>query len=383
MIVEKKVFELPEFKTENGAMLKNVRVGWESYGTLDESRSNGILVTHYFSGTSHAAGRYDARDEVPGYWDAIIGPGKAIDTNRYFVFSSDTLVNINAGSRHVVTTGPASTDPATGRPYGMSFPVVSIGDFVNVQKRLVESLGIRRLKAVVGPSMGALQAYQWAVSYPDMIERIVAVIGAAGGNPFLMGWLHLWARPIRLDPNWNGGDYYHREPPIEGLTAAFEIVTLHAAQSQWARETFGYAPAEPGKNPSEALHNGFKIEVALRETAAARAAVADANNFLYMVRANQLASTDPSKIKIPTLIVSSPTDLVFPPDWIERTVSAIRANGTQVETATLEGPLGHLNGLQYIGQVAMRIGDFLAESKHARDDHFRHIPVDLNGRGAE
>lgn len=361
MIVEKKVFELPEFRTENGATLKEVRVGWESYGTLNRDRSNAILVTHYFSGTSHAAGRYDARDQLAGYWDAIIGSGKAIDTNRYFVLSSDTLVNINAHSPNVVTTGPASTDPATGSPYGMSFPVVSIGDFVNVQKRLVESLGIRRLKAVVGPSMGALQAYQWAVSYPDMVERIVAVIGAAGGDPFLIAWLHLWARPIRLDPNWNGGDYYGRELPLEGLTAAFEIVTLHAAQSQWARETFGRAPADVHESPSDALANSFNIEAALREAAAARAAVADANNFLYMVRANQLASADPSRIKIPALIVSSSTDLVFPPDWIERTVSAIRASGTQVETATLEGPLGHLNGLQYIEQAAMRIAHFLAE----------------------
>src|SRR5687767_15551158 len=101
MIVEKQVFELARFTTENGAALKQVRVGWESYGTLDRDRSNAILVTHYFSGTSHAAGRYDARDELPGYWDAIIGPGKAIDTNKYFVISSDTLVNINARDRNV------------------------------------------------------------------------------------------------------------------------------------------------------------------------------------------------------------------------------------------------------------------------------------------
>jgi homoserine O-acetyltransferase/O-succinyltransferase len=361
MIVEKKVFELPEFETESGATLKNVRVGWESYGTLDGDRSNAILVTHYFSGTSHAAGRYHASDELPGYWDAIIGPGKAIDTNRYFVLSSDTLVNINAGSQHVVTTGPASIDSATGRPYGMSFPVVSIGDFVNVQRQLVKCLGIRKLKAIVGPSMGALQAYQWAVSYPEMVERIVPVIGAAGGDPFLIAWLQLWGRPIRLDPNWNGGDYYGREPPLEGLTAAFEIVTLHALQSQWARESFGRAPSEAGKAPSEALNNQFKIEAALRDGAAARAAVADANNFLYMVRANQLASADPTKIRTPTLIISSPTDLVFPAEWIERTVSAIRANGTRVETATIVGPMGHLNGLQHIAQAATCIAEFLAE----------------------
>jgi homoserine O-acetyltransferase len=359
VIVKKQIFELPRFTTENGAVLNQVRIGWESYGTLDEARSNAILVTHYFSGTSHAAGRYDPRDEMPGYWDAIIGPGKALDTNRYFVLSSDTLVNINARDPNVVTTGPASIDPDTARPYGMRFPVVSIGDFVNVQKALVESLGIKRLKAVVGPSMGALQAYQWAVAYPPMVERIVAVIGAAGGDPFLMAWLRLWAQPIRLDPKWNGGDYYDREPPLEGLTAAFETVILHASQSQWARDTFGRAPAHPDKDPAAALDHPFKIEAAVRLAAAARAALADANNFLYMVRANQLASADPAKITTPALIVSSPTDLVFPPEWVARTVAAIRGNGTRVETATIEGPLGHLNGLQYIAQAAPPIADFL------------------------
>src|SRR3712207_6224403 len=140
--------------------------------------------------------------------------------------------------------------------------MVGIRDFVNMQKLLLDGLGIRRLKAVAGPSMGALQAYQWAVSYPEMVERIVPVIGAAGGDAFLIAWLQLWGRPIRLDPNWNGGDYYGREPPLEGLTAAFEIVTLHALQSRWAGENFGRAFAEAGKDPSKALTNQFKIEAA-------------------------------------------------------------------------------------------------------------------------
>ena len=360
MIVTKKVFELPEFKTEAGATLKRVRIGWESYGTLNDDRSNAILVTHYFSGTSHAAGRYDVRDELPGYWDAIIGPGKPLDTTRYFVFSSDTLVNINARDPNVVTTGPNSIDPETGSPYGMTFPVVSIGDFVNVQKALVESLEIRRLKAVVGPSMGALQAYQWAVAYPGMVDRIVAAIGAAGGDPFLVAWLNAWGSPIRLDPKWKGGRYDEGDPPLDGLTAAFEMVILHASHSEWARNTFGRAPAEDGKAPADALAHRFRIETAIRDAAAARAALADANNFLYMVRANQLAAADPAKITTPTLVLYSPTDLVFPADWIERTVSQIRANGTHVETEALPGPHGHLNGLLHIAQGGTRITSFLA-----------------------
>jgi homoserine O-acetyltransferase len=359
MLVEKKLFELPRYRTSNGEVIESVRVGWESYGTLNQNKSNAILVTHYFSGTSHAAGRYSPQDELPGYWDAIIGPGKAIDTEKYFVLSSDTLVNLNARDPNVITTGPSSRNPATGERYGMNFPVVSIHDFVEVQKALVESLGIKRLRAVVGPSMGALQAYQWAESYPEMVDRIVPVIGAAGGDPFLIAWLDVWAQPVRLDPKWRGGRYPEEDPPVEGLTAALKIVTLHAQQSEWARSTFGRAPAEESQNPARALAGRFKIEQALQEFAAGRAALAEANHLLYLIRANQLAGADPSRIRIPVLLVYSPTDLVFPQSWIERTAAALREVGTPVEMVPLPGPNGHLNGLLHIAQAGPRIAEFL------------------------
>ena len=360
MIVEKKTFALPSFTTRNGAVLKEVRIGWESYGRLNRDASNAILLTHYFSATSHAAGRYAPEDELPGYWDAIIGPGKPIDTDRFFVVSSDTLVNLNARDPRVVTTGPASRNPDTGERYGMSFPVVSIHDFVEVQRALLASLGIRRLRAIVGPSMGALQAYQWAVSYPEMVGRIVPVIGAAGGDPFLIAWLDVWAQPVRLDPKWRQGRYPEDDPPVEGMTAALKTVTLHANQSDWARATYGKTPALPGKEPGEAIENRFMIEAALDQFAAARAATADANNFLYLVRANQLAGADPAAIRAPTLMIYSPTDLLFPQPWIERTAAAIRGAGTPVDMVALEGPNGHLNGVLHIAQAGAAIADFLA-----------------------
>ena len=360
MIVQKMTFELPQYTTRNGALLKPVRVGWESYGTLDRERSNAILVTHYFSATSHAAGRYTAHDVLPGYWDAIIGPGKTIDTNRFFVLSSDTLVNLNARDPQVITTGPASIDPDTGARYGMSFPIVSIHDFIQLQKALVESLGIKRLHAVVGPSMGALQAYQWAQSYPDMVGRIMPVIGAAGGDPFLIAWLDIWAQPVRLDPKWRSGNYPESDPPIEGLTAALKTVTLHANQSEWAA-SFGHAPAAPRCDPAQALSHRFMIEDAVGQLAAMRAVTADANNFLYLIKANQLACADPRQIKAPTLILYSPTDLLFPQPWIERTAAAIREAGTPIDMAPLHGPNGHLNGVLHIAQASERIAGFLTE----------------------
>jgi homoserine O-acetyltransferase len=188
------------------------------------------------------------------------------------------------------------------------------------------------------------------------------VIGAAGGDPFLIAWLDIWAQPVRLDPAWKGGAYAEDEQPIAGLTAALKTVTLHANQSDWARSTYGRDPASPGKDPAEALANPFKIEAALNEFASARASVADANNFLYLIRANQLAAADPARIKAPTLLIYSPTDLVFPQPWIERTAAALRSAGTAVEMVALEGPNGHLNGVLHIAQAGARIAAFLAEA---------------------
>jgi homoserine O-acetyltransferase/O-succinyltransferase len=355
LIVEKKTFEMPSYTTAGGVMIKNVKIGWEAAGTLNADKSNAILVTHFFSGTSHAFGRYATSDAVPGYWDAIIGPGKAIDTNKYYVISSDTLVNLNAKAPNVVTTGPASINPDTGKPYGMSFPVVSIKDFVNVQRALIESLGIRKLNAVVGASMGALQAYEWAASYPDMVGRIVAVIGTPGADPYLIGWLDIWAEPIRLDPKWNNGDYYDKEPPLAGLAAALKIVTLHANHWEWAAKTQA-GPAEAGKDPGQALDNKFKIQATLDTAAAVRAKTADANHLLYLVKANQLASADPSKIKAPALVLYSPTDVVFYAPFVEE--AAQRISGA--ETGTITGPNGHLNGVLAIAQAADKISTFLA-----------------------
>ena len=359
LIVEKKTFELPSYTTVAGETIKPVKIGWESAGTLNADKSNAILITHYFTGTSHAFGKYTPGDPAPGYWDAIVGPGKAIDTDKYFVLSSDTLVNLNTKLPNVITTGPASINPETGKPYGMSFPVVSIKDFVHVEKALIDSLGIKKLKAVAGASMGGLQAYEWAQSYPDSVDRIVAVISFATPEPFLIGWLDMWAQPIRLDPKWNNGDYYGKEPPTEGLKAALKLVTLHANSWEWARKTFGTAWAEEGKDPAKAMANKFKIEAALDQVAAARAAIGDANSFLYLAKANQLASVDPANIKVPALVIYSPNDLVFQEPIVQETIQRIGAAGTPVDSGTVTGPNGHLNGLLQIAQRADQIAAFL------------------------
>jgi homoserine O-acetyltransferase len=360
LIVEKKTFELPTYTTVGGQTIKNVKVGWEAAGTLNADKSNAILVAPFFSATSHAFGKYAASDKAAGYWDSLIGPGKVVDTDKYYVISTDNLININVNAPNVVTTGPATVNPDTGKPYGTSFPVITFKDLVNVQKALVESLGIKKLKAVMGLSGGGLQTYEWAASYPDMVERIIPISATPGADLYLIAWLGTWAQPVLLDPKWNGGDYYGKEPPIEGLKTAFKIATLQAFHNEWADKTFAAGPAEEGKDPGKAFANKFKVEAALDQLVATRAAVVDANHFLYLVKANQLTAADPSRIKAPALIVYTPTDAIFFSGRVEEAAKKIAANGTPVETAQVTGPNGHYNGLFALGQVGDKIRAFLA-----------------------
>ncbi|BBK42636.1 homoserine O-acetyltransferase [Allostella vacuolata] len=366
--VEKKTFSMPSYTTQGGRTIKDVKVGWESYGKLNDARDNVILVTHFFSGNSHAAGKYAAGDAAPGYWDGIIGAGKPIDTDRFFVISSDTLVNLSTKDPRTITTGPASIDPDTGKPYGMRFPVVTMRDFVEVQKALLESLGIRRLHAVVGASMGALQAFEWAAAHPAMVERIIPVIGGAEADAFLVGWLDIWASPIRLDPNWKGGDYYGGPEPVDGLALALKIVTLHARAAGWAERAFGRKWADPAKDPANAMANRYAIEDTLNKAAAARARTSDANHFLYLAKANQLFSAGHAAsleeglkpVKAKTLLIPASSDLILPPRMAARAAAILQANGTPVETVTIEGDGGHLDGVLAIAKAGEAIKTFLA-----------------------
>lgn len=369
MLVEKQSFSINEFTTQGGDVIADMTLGWEAYGELNDAKDNVILVTHFFSGTSHAAGRYSADDAAPGYWDPIIGSGKAIDTDQFYVISVDTPVNLGFHSPNVITTGPASVNPATGEPYGLDFPILTIRDFVETQKALLDQLGVKRLHAVMGASMGALQAYEWAASHPDMVDRVIPVIGSGWADGDLIAWLNIWAAPIKLDPNWNGGDYYAGEPPIAGLAEALKIVTLHAQSPEWSNGVFGRAWAVEGADPSASFDNLFQIESVLDSVGAARAKTSDANHFLYLVKANQLFFTGHGEslyagllaIDAPVLVIHTDEDLVFPGNAVRETASIIRADGTPVEIVEIEGTRGHLDGVVSIRQAAGKISAFLAE----------------------
>ena len=288
LMVEKRVFEISHFTTFSGKQIKNVKVGWEAYGTLNDAKSNVILITHYFSGSSHAAGKYDDNDLAPGYWDSIIGPGKAIDTDRFYVISVDTLANLNAYDPHVITTGPTSINPDTGKPYGLDFPVVTIRDFVNVQKALLENLGVSKLYAIIG-HMGSMQAIDWASAYPDWVERMISVIGAGQSDAWTTAALEHWATPITLDKNWNNGAYSKEQAPLNGLAASLMLITQNALTPSFFNQTgntLGYKNVESA--PLNDIRQSHSIVNWLRERAKTRAKSMDANYLLYLVRACQL-----------------------------------------------------------------------------------------------
>jgi len=362
-IAKKEVFTLPSYTTVSGKTLKNVRVGYESYGTLNAAKDNVVLICHFFTGTSHAAGKYKPEDTAPGYWDPIIGAGKAIDTDKYFVISSDTLLNVNIKDPNVATTGPSTIDPDTGKPYGMTFPVVGFRDFVNVQKALLDSLGIKKLVAVAGPSGGGIQATEWAAAYPDMVERVIAVISPGLEIDGMgVGMLNLWSMPITLDPKWNNGDYYGRDEPLEGVAQAIKLLTLTLSTNSGMDKRFGRKWAAPDKDPGAAMGNQYAIEDGLYKAGAARAKTVDANQFLYLVKANQLFSVaaDVKKIKAKFLFLPAKTDPLFPPWMARRTADTLRAQGNAVEVIELDGDGGHYDGIFQVNQATPAIKAFMA-----------------------
>ncbi len=368
MLVEKQHFTTKDFTTVSGVTLEQVDIGWESYGKLNANKDNVILITHYFSGTSHAAGKYKADDALPGYWDAIIGPGKAIDTNKYYVISSDTLVNANWHDENVITTGPASTNPKTGKPYGLDFPVVTITDFVNVQKRLLDSLGITKLHAVMGASMGSFQALEWATRYPDKVERLIHVIGAATMDAWTVAALEKWALPIRLDKNWQQGDYYGKQRPLDGLAATMLNITQDAMHPIIYNASFpDFKVLDEGALKD--IRTLPKLNQVLAERAMARAKTQDANHVLYLVRASQLftagmqsdLTTALKNVSAKTLLLPATNDLLLRPENMRTVFDTMKEAGKDVKISAIEGGWGHLDGIFSIAPKAQLISEFLEE----------------------
>lgn len=371
LIVQKQEFQISNYKTYGGKIIENVKLGWEAYGKLNAKKDNAILVCHYFSGSSHAAGKYSPTDAESGYWDSIIGADKAIDTNKFFVLSMDSLVNLNPKDPNVITTGPSSINPKTKKPYAMDFPIVTIKDFVNLQKALVESLGIKKLHAVVGASMGSMQTYEWAASYPNMVGRIMPVIGAAFASANLIALTQSWAEPLLMDKNWNNGEYYEKQAPVEGLKKSLQTLALSSLSYKSLNKNFKRQWTFDNKNPLDEFKYSYEVLDFLKAFSELKIDYTDANHFLYLIKANQLYSAGHKKnflqgiknIKAPTLLIYSQLDRVFYPDEIKKTRNLIKSNGTKIKTLKLSGNSGHLDGLLEIGKLAAKIKKFIENKK--------------------
>jgi homoserine O-acetyltransferase len=365
LLVEKKTHCIPRFTTQGGRLIKDVRVGYETYGRLNEAGDNAILICHYFSGSSHCAGKYHPDDQLAGYWDAIIGPGKAIDTDRYFVVSADTMSNVCPKDPMVTTVGPATIDPDTGRAYGSTFPIVTIRDFVRVQKTLLDDLGVKRLRCVSGPSMGAMQTFEWGAQYPDMVEKLIPVVGAGlHAEPYFIAEIDLWTLPILLDPNWKGGNYFGGPEPAEGLRQSLKIITVTARAPGWAQRLFGRGWAKPDADPLAGSDNQYNVESTLDALVTERSRFADAAHLVHLVRGCRIYDVDEGgssvkAIRAPTLLISVTTDGVMFPAYSRRAAEELRAQGTQVQWAEIDTDGGHLDGLYEIARVTPQIRDFL------------------------
>lgn len=354
-LVEKKQFRFGPHTTWLGERIEEVRFGWESHGTLNAACDNAILIFHFLTGTSHCAGRYAASDRRPGYWDGLIGPGKAIDTDRYFVLSADALCNANALRADVITTGPASVDPATGRPYGPGFPVIAFQDMVDVQVKLLDSLGIRRLHAAMGLSMGGCLSLELASSHPDRVARIIPIACGAAADAWLSAWIDVWTSQIKLDPNWRGGHYYDGEPPRAGMTAGLKMVTLHGRHWTYTNgdedsTTFGRAWEDPARNPALDIDARYYVEADMEEGAAARSRFMDANHFLYLARAlrsYRVGRTGSvaealARIEAKVLLLHSATeDHMFNVSNVRKLIAGLMENGVRLQVIENSQTLGH------------------------------------------
>ncbi len=370
MIVEKKSYRIPEFQFEISGRKIPVTLGYETYGKLNPSRDNAVLLCHYFTGTSHAAGKYDPADPLPGWWDNLIGPGKTIDTDRFFVLCSDIFSNINFHNPKVITTGPASIDPETGREYGMEFPIFTMADAVRAQKALLDELGIPRLHCVLGPSMGGLQAFQWARCFPEMVGKVLAVVSTPMMPPStLMVPNQLGINAIMLDRNWKNGSYYGSEPPREGLLLAFKILLMSTRAEVWAERNFGRKPADPTfqncPDPFRSFQGKFLVESEVEKTVIQRMQFFDANSYIYIAKANTLFDLCApgealpevlGRMKMPVLMIIDDSDLLFTRHQSETALVHL-PHGEAFYYDSHNGHLSCLNDLDYFSE---RMRSFLS-----------------------
>ena len=319
--VEKRRFTAHDVKLESGQILPELTLAYETHGTLAADGRNVVLVTHGFTSSGHAAGKYAGTDAAPGWWDGLIGPGKTIDTRRNFVVSSNML-----GSSYG-STAPASVNPITGKRYGPDFPDITVGDIVMAQRLMLESLGVNHLVAVAGPSYGGYQGFQWAVKYPDFMSGVAAVV-TAPKNVSAPDALTTMVNRFATDPNWNGGWHYDRGGIVPTL-AAFRLDVLRR---------YGWSEILASRIADAAAR-----EAALTQMAETWAREFDPNSMITLRKAAMRfdAERDFGKIRAKFLYVLSRTDKLFPPSIAPAVMDRLRAAGVDATYFEMDTEFGH------------------------------------------
>jgi homoserine O-acetyltransferase len=327
---------------ESGHCLGPVDVVYETYGEPNEDRSNAILICHALSGDHHAAGVHDPHDRYTGWWDSMIGPGKAFDTDQYWVICS----NIIGGCKG--STGPASTNPATGQPYGLDFPVVTIGDMVNAQKQLMDHLQIPQLYAIAGGSMGGFQVIEWTLRYPQMIRSAICIASAARLSTQAIAFNAVGRSAITRDPEWQDGKY-NGKGPEKGLAIARMVGHITYLSELQLNRKFGRR-LQSANRLSYNFATEFAIESYLDYKGSTFTERFDANSYLYITKAmdyfDVARSYGPLKEAFAQataryLFVSYSSDWLFPTAQSKEMVQALLSNGKDVSFIDIESPYGH------------------------------------------
>lgn len=356
MSVSTSIRRFESLELDSGQALAPVEVAYETYGELNAERSNAILILHAFSGDAHAAG-ISAETGRPGWWDNMVGPGKAFDTRRYFVISSNVLGGC-AG-----TTGPGSTDPATGAPYGSRFPHVSIADMVRLQKLLTESLGIDRLLCVSGGSMGGMQALQWAASYPDSVASVIPIATTHRHSAQQIAFNEVGRQAILADPDFNQGDYYDRKVPERGLAVARMVGHITYMSDDSMREKFGRR-----RRKAPDASDLFEVESYLRYRGVQFVSRFDANSYIVITRAMDTFDMTPTSDALEDcfirgdtrfLVISFTSDWLYPSYQSQEIVRALRSRNRDVAYVELTSNYGHDAFLLEAGEQTALIQGFL------------------------
>lgn len=358
IIVETQFIQLEELVLESGEIIKPVTIAYETYGKLNESKDNAILILHAFSGDSHAA-FYHEHDRKPGWWDVLIGSGKAFDTDKYFIICSNVLGGCKG------TTGPASINPLTGKLYGLDFPIVTISDMVKLQKLLLDFLGIKKLFCIAGGSMGGMQVLEWVKQFPAMVERAIPIATTMKHTPMQIAFNEAGRQAILADPDWNKGYYYEGRKPKKGLSVARMIGHITYMSDHSMKTKFGRKFRDAKK--SFKFEQDFEVEGYLSYQGNSFVERFDANSYLYISKAidyfDLTNGTDCENIynSILTkfLVIAFTSDWLYPPYQSEEIVEFLQSKNVKVDYKLIDYSYGHDSFLIEAAEQGKAINAFL------------------------